>query len=223
MDTQGIRHKPSKIERYEVQDVEYDFSRASQIILPEDITLATKTASNDSPYDTTSTLSMEITESTTSEWSTTAGVEMHTGVTTTVTAGIPIFAEVTTEWEVGLLASFSYTYGKSFTSSVTTNHEISVVLPAYSDVQVAMSAKKATVSVPYTATVKIFYKRANPEVKSNVMGVYKDVHFTSFKTSVETIEMNRTRLYDKEPLSGAVTVVPVWSIFISCNLFVFFV
>ncbi|KAJ8027012.1 hypothetical protein HOLleu_32022 [Holothuria leucospilota] len=218
---QGVRHKPSKITGYEVLDVEYDFSEASQVISSEDFTLATKTASNKSPYDTTSTLSMKITESTTSEWSTVAGMEMHTGVTTTVTAGIPKFAEVTTQWEVGLTASFSYTYGKSFTSSVTTNHDISVVLPAYSDVRVTMIAKKAAVSVPYTATVKTFYKSAKPEVKRNVMGVYNDIHFTSFETSVET--MNRTRLYENALLSGTLTTVPIWSISMACNLFVFFI
>ncbi|KAJ8027007.1 Natterin-4 [Holothuria leucospilota] len=173
------------IKRYEVLDVEYDLSQASQILSPEYVTLAHKNVRNDSPFDTTSTFSVEITDSTTREWSVTAGLEMHIGTTTSVTAGIPSLGEVTAGWEIGFTATFSFTHGESFTSSVATTHEVSADLPPYSKARVAVIAKKATVNVPYRATVKVVFENGHTHVNQDVKGIYKDVHYTSFETSVE--------------------------------------
>lgn len=175
------------VERYEVLNIHYSLSQASQTLSPHYVTLNQKRVTNDTPFNTESTVSVEITESVTREWSITAGAEVHVGVAVSVTGGIPLLAEATSEWEVGFSASFSFTYGKSFTTSKTTSHEVTVDLPAYSDVSVAMIAKEATVSVPYTATLKVIYKNGNTDIKDNVKGIYRDVHQTSFETTLMTL------------------------------------
>lgn len=206
---------PRPIQSYDILQVKYNFSQAIQTLSPAYITLAQTNVTNDSPYDTTSTLTMDITDTTTSQWSKMDTVEMHTGLKITVNAGIPVLGSVTGEWEEGISKTYSYSSGKSFTSSVTASHQISVNLPAYSDVRVSMIAKHAYVNVSYTATLKVLFRSGDAAVIKDVKGFYSDVHYTPFETSIETTpSANRP-----SPTPGTPRVLPVLTIVLSVGLF----
>ncbi|KAJ8027000.1 Natterin-4 [Holothuria leucospilota] len=174
------------IAQYEILNIVYDLSKATQTLSADDVILASKDVTNDTPYDTTSSLSMDITETKTSQWSETGSLEMHTGISVSVSAGIPYIGKLTGKWEAGLSSTYSYTYGESFTSSVTTSHEISVDLPQYSDTRVSIIAKTANVKVPYTATIRVVFSNGYTYVMDGVKGLYTDAHHTAFQTTVET-------------------------------------
>lgn len=181
-----LTSKSRPIAQYEILNIVYDLSKATQTLSADDVIIASKDVTNDTPYDTTSSLSMDITETKTSQWSETDSLEMHTGISVSVSAGIPFIGELTGQWEAGLSSTYSYTYGESFTSSVTISHEISVDLPQYSDTRVSIVAKTANVKVPYTATVRVVFRNGYTYVMDGVKGVYTDAHHTAFQTTVET-------------------------------------
>lgn len=158
---------------------------------------------------------MDITDTTTSQWSKTDIVKVHTGLKITVNGGIPALGSLTEEWEEGILKTYSYSSGKSFTSSVTASHQISVNLPAYSDVRVSMIAKQTYVNVPYTATVKVLFRSGDTAVIKDVKGFYSDVHYTPFETSIETTPSDN-RPY---PTLGTPRVLPILTIVLSVDLF----
>lgn len=208
------KRRRESIERYEISDIQYHLENASQDLSPEFITLAQKMVTNDTPYDTESICTLEVSASTTREWSVTAGLEIHLGLMVSVTAGLPKLGEVTGEWNVGATGSFSYTHGRSDTSSVTKRNEITVNLPAYSNVMVAVIAKKARVTVPYTATVKTVYTSGKTGIKRNVQGVYNDVHHTSFESSLMT-----SKSAESVRISGANWAYILWAA-ISLRVFI---
>ncbi|KAJ8027331.1 Natterin-4 [Holothuria leucospilota] len=193
-----------QVDHYELTNVVYNLSQASQIISSGNVLLAEKSVQNNSPYDTSSALSMEITQTTTSEWSEINSYEMHVGLKMRVSAGIPFLAKASAEFEVGASVNRSYSYGKSHTTSETTVQEVTVDLPAYSAVKVSMIAKEADVNVPYTATLKTVYTDKGSDQR-NVSGVYRNAHQTAVESVIEKIPFNSTAF------SGAIQTLPFWS------------
>ncbi|KAJ8027328.1 Natterin-2 [Holothuria leucospilota] len=193
-----------QIDHYELFNVAYNLSQASQTVSSEHVLLAEKSVQNNSPYDTTSTLSMEITQTTTSEWSEINSHEIHAGLTITVSAPLPFRAKFSAEFEIGTSFTSSYSYGESHTTSETTVQEVSVDLPAYSAVKVSMIAKETDVNVPYTATLKTVYTDKG-SYQRNVSGVYRNAHQTALESVIEAIPFNNTQV------SGAIQTSPVWS------------
>lgn len=199
--------KPRRVDYYKLLDVVYDLSQASQTISPDNVILARKDVENNTPFETASTLSMQITQSTTSQWSQMNSFEMHAELTMTVSAGIPGIVDASAGWSIGASATRSYTYGDSHTTSETIGHEVEVHLPAHSNVTVWIIGKEANVNVPYRAKVTKVFSDGGTYTRENVAGVYTNVHFTSFESVIDSVSLDS----DGPVVSEATETFSFWS------------
>ncbi|KAJ8027327.1 Natterin-2 [Holothuria leucospilota] len=182
--------KPRRVDHYKLLDVVYDLSQASQTISPDNVILARKDVQHKSPSDVTTTLSMQITLSTTIQWSQMNNFEIHPELTMTVSAGIPGIVNASAGWSIGASATRSYTYGDSYTTSETNDHEVEVRLQADSNVTVWIIGKEANVKVPYRASVTKVFSGYHPYTRENVPGVYTNVHIASFESVINSVPLD---------------------------------
>ncbi|KAJ8027314.1 Natterin-2 [Holothuria leucospilota] len=173
------------IDHYELFDVVYNFTGAYQTLSNDPIIMDSQNVVNNSPYITSTSRSLTITETTTSEWSETHRFEMYVGIKVTVRAGIPFFASARGRWEVTGTSTHEYTYGETHTTTVTSTHEVTTLLPPQSKIHTYTTARKANIFVPFTATVRIMFTNGYYQDMKNISGEYTDVHQTSFVTYID--------------------------------------
>lgn len=173
------------ISYYYLYNVNYDFSNAIEIVSPNPVTMASDSVTNTGPTDVQTTVSLDVTHTTTSEWVETHGIPVVSGRTWSVNAGIPrTNVEEPTGWEEGPSSTYTYTHGEFYVTSVLVTYDINVNVPANSTVDVTMVAREASVDVPFTSSFRIVPSSGSSYTYYGESGVYKDVHYTSFQTLV---------------------------------------
>lgn len=207
------------VDHYELHNVEYYLDEVLLDLSPDQVTLSQKTVTNDSPYDTTSVLSMAFTDTKTSDWSQMNGIEIQRGGRISVTAKIP-YVDISGEFSWGSTRSASYTQGGSYETSETTTHEVTVNLPAYSNVNVAMLAKKGTATIPYEGILRIFFTNREGYKQVDIEGIYEGVQYTSFETSIKSSPLET----DGNGVVKQVSISSLWmaALFLSFSMCIFF-
>lgn len=127
----------------------------------------------------TKTVKLQISSTTTKSWD--IGRSTTSGLSTTITAGIPY---ITTE--VGFSTEKTFSVNSGMSTSQTVDHEVSleVVIPPNESCTVKMVGSKMKVDIPYTATLSRTYNSAGTRY-TTITGLYKGVEVGGIRAVVE--------------------------------------
>ncbi|XP_037633857.1 natterin-3-like [Sebastes umbrosus] len=165
-----------------ITDVKYKTDNLNIIKYPPEI-LTKSAITNNSNQPVTQTVTLSKTTQVEQKWDT--SFSLKTGVTTSITAGIPNIASETVGFSAEKTLQFSK--GTSHTESTTHSVAIECKVPPKHDCSVSMVAYKYGADIPYTARLKRTYR--NGETKwTSITGTYKGVQVGEVRTVVDPCE-----------------------------------
>ncbi len=137
---------------------------------PTPVTLNTLLVENRSSEQQSAQIAFTEEVSTTSEWSSTAGIALGTQVS--ITAGIPTVVEGTATTSVE--ATFAYSWGGSLTTTQQFNYQATVDIAPGKSASASVVVQQASLDISYTATYLI--ERAHSGIQTqSISGTYSGV------------------------------------------------
>jgi hypothetical protein len=152
-----------------LEDIQYELPEMPDEWKPGIITSAVLRNRGEKEATLSGTLTCDYTESHT--WSHKAGLKLS--VKTELKAGAPALAEG--KIEVGVEASYEYTWGGETSEGKSWAEQVSVPVSPHKKAEITGQIFQAEVTVPYTATFILGYKGTESKLRTKISGEYKGV------------------------------------------------
>ncbi|XP_059194070.1 natterin-3-like [Centropristis striata] len=168
--------------REHILDVKY-ITDGVQIIQDPPESLDTSVITNSGCQEVTGTASLEKKKQEDQRWDTSFSIT--TGVTTSMTAGIPDIASTTIGFS--LETTFQFTTGTTISKSTTYKLSVEHTVPPNHSCSVNMVGRKHTADLPFTANVQRTYRNGRT-TSTSISGTYRGVQMGEIRAEVNRCE-----------------------------------